>query len=366
MTEGAMLSTLSKYLPLVHLVRSNYFSKGPRYVDIELSNRCNLRCKMCWFHGENGIGDRYRHSEMTTAEIKELINQLAEYRPCLYFGGGEPFIREEFIEILAHAKRFSLPISFTTNATLLDPNKIEKIIELRIDTINFSIDGYEELHDRLRGNGNFRRAISNIQLLLERKKKEKIETPGTFVNITVTPLIIGHLKETIDSIRNLTQDEIDFYRIHHLWFITPGELEAHQREVRTVLERRAPLARSHCMALSPSYHSTALSDEILELRDNRKVIFFPDIHGPEIRAFYSDGYRSTRRCMAPFQAVLVKPNGDLKFCPDEWIDDYVLGNVRNERFRTIWDNKKTRYFRSTIFRKKSFPACKRCSWMYSY
>jgi radical SAM protein with 4Fe4S-binding SPASM domain len=366
MTQRIMFSNLSKYLPVMDLVRSNYFYKGPSHVDIELTNRCNLRCKMCWFHGENGIGDRYRNSEMTTAEIIELINQLAEYRPYIYFGGAEPFIREEFIEILAYAKRFSLPISFTTNGTLLDRNKIENIIDLRIDTINFSIDGYEELHDRLRGNGNFRKAMSTIQYLLECKKRGKINKPEIVVNITANPLIIGHLKETIDSIRNSAGDEIDFYRIHHLWFITPGELKAHEEEIQKALERRAPLAGSHCIALSQKHDSTVLSDEISELKNNRKIIFFPDIHGKEIQAFYSDGYRLTKRCMAPFHAVLVKPNGDLKFCPDEWIDDYVLGNVRNNRFKAIWNNKEARNFRSVIFRKRSFPACKRCSWMHCF
>ena len=91
-----MFPHLNKYFKMMHFIRSNYFSKGPTSVDIELSNQCNLRCKMCWFHGENGIGDRYRNSEMATEEILELINQLAVYRPQIYFGGAEPFIRKDF------------------------------------------------------------------------------------------------------------------------------------------------------------------------------------------------------------------------------------------------------------------------------
>jgi MoaA/NifB/PqqE/SkfB family radical SAM enzyme len=92
---------------------------------------------MGWFHGENGIGDRYENSEMTTAEILELINQLAVYRPHIYFGGGEPFIREDFLTIMAHVKSFALPISFTTNGTLLNQEKIEKVAELGVDALIF-------------------------------------------------------------------------------------------------------------------------------------------------------------------------------------------------------------------------------------
>ena len=366
MTQGVMFHHLYKYFPIMHYIRSNYFSIGPVSVDIELSNRCNLRCKMCWFHGENGIGDRYRNSEMTTAEIIELINQLAAYGPHIYFGGAEPFIREDFLEILAHVKSFALSISFTTNGTLLDQKIIEKIIELGIDSINVSIDGPEELHDKLRGQGNFRKVMSNMQYLLECKKRDNIKKPLITVNITINPLIIGHLKETIDTIRETVGDEIDFFRIHHLWFVTPRELQAHKEEVHKALQSSAPGADSHCIPLSRQHDSIALSDEISQLKNKGKIIFFPDIQGKEIHAFYSDDYRLTKRCMAPFHAVVVKPNGDVKFCPDEWIDDYVLGNVRNDRFETIWNNKKARHFRSVIFRKKSFPACKRCSWMHCF
>lgn len=347
-------------------IRSNYFSKGPTCVDIELSNRCNLRCKMCWFHGENGIGDRYRHSEMTTAEIIDLINQLAPCRPHIYFGGAEPFIREDFIEIVTHVKRSILPISFTTNGTLLDPKKISAIMDLEIENINVSIDGPEEVHDGLRGKGNFRKVISNILFLLEGKKRKMLKRPLLTINITINPMIISRLKETIDSLREITADKIDFYRIHHLWFVTPRELQAHQWEVSKALGSSAPGAESHCIALSRQLDPLALSDEIAQLKNNDKILFFPDIHGKEIHAFYSDGYRWTQRCRAPFHALIVKPNGDVKFCPDEWIDDYVLGNIRKERLETIWKNIKARHFRSVIFRKKSFPACKRCSWMHCY
>jgi MoaA/NifB/PqqE/SkfB family radical SAM enzyme len=121
-----MFPHLKKYFRMMHFIQSNYFSKGPTSVDIELSNRCNLKCKMCWFHGENGIGNRYENSEMTTSEVLELINQLAVYRPHIYFGGGEPFIREDFT-IMAHVKSFALPIYLRQMELFLNQEKIEKV-----------------------------------------------------------------------------------------------------------------------------------------------------------------------------------------------------------------------------------------------
>ena len=274
-----MFPHLNKYFRMMHFIQSNYFSKGPTSVDIELSNRCNLKCKMCWFHGENGIGDRYKNSEMTTAEILELINQLAVYRPHIYFGGGEPFIREDFMTIVAHVKSFALPISFTTNGTLLNQEKIQKVADLGVDHINFSIDGPEELHDKLRGRGNFGKVMSNMQHLLEYKKRENIKKPLITVNITTNPLVIGHLKETINLIRKTTGDEVDYFRIHHLWFITPTELKVHKAAIHKTLERSAPGAEAHCISLSQHIDSIALSNEISQLKGDGENNIFPKSSG---------------------------------------------------------------------------------------
>ncbi|HEX4919482.1 MAG TPA: SPASM domain-containing protein [Candidatus Bathyarchaeia archaeon] len=56
----------------------------------------------------------------------------------------------------------------------------------------------------------------------------------------------------------------------------------------------------------------------------------------------------------------------MRFCPDEWIDDYTLGNIQQEDFKTIWNNFKARRFRAVLFLKKQFTCCKRCSWVYSF
>ncbi len=66
------------------------------------------------------------------------------------------------------------------------------------------------------------------------------------------------------------------------------------------------------------------------------MTFFPDLGGEEIPEFYAEGTRGTKRCRAPFRSVVVKPNGEVRFCPDEWIDDYVLGNIREASLEEIW------------------------------
>jgi radical SAM protein with 4Fe4S-binding SPASM domain len=301
---------------------------------------------------------------MTTAEILGFVNQLAPYRPRIYFGGGEPFIREDFLTILGHVKSFDLPVSLATNGTLLDQERIQKVVALGIDKMNFSIDGYEELHDELRGEGSFSKVTSNIKNIMECRKEKNIKKPFITVNITINPLVVGHLQDTIHSVRTAIGDEVDFYRIHHLWFITLTELQVHKAAIQKYLNREASGAKAHFIPFSQEIDSRALANEISQIKNWERIKYFPNLRDKEIMQFYSGSCRIKKRCMAPFRAAIVKPNGDVKFCPDEWIDDYILGNIREDRFENIWNNKQARRFRSIIFWKKSFPGCKRCSWMH--
>jgi len=321
---------------------------------------------MCWFYGTNGIGDRYSTSEMTTDEIIGLINQLAIYRPDIYIGGAEPLFRDDFVAIAECIKNFRLPISFTTNGTLLNSEINRSIVTLGIENMNLSIDGPDDIHDTIRGPGVFRKVMDNLNELLSVRRATGAKKPTITINVTINPLNVGRLQETIDSIRDETGNQIDAFRIHHLWFITPTELQAHQAAVREVLDRSAPGAYAHRIPFVESIDSTVLSNELSQLRGREKVTFFPDLHEGESRAYYSEGYQARKRCGAPFRVVVIKPNGDVKFCPDEWIDDYVLGNIQEERFESIWSGAKAEHFRSAILRRGSFPGCQRCSWIHCF
>jgi radical SAM protein with 4Fe4S-binding SPASM domain len=174
------------------------------------------------------------------------------------------------------------------------------------------------------------------------------------------------LEETINAIRQATQDGVNFYRIHHLWYITQKELLMHQSKTKKFLRCSAPGAACHLIQLSRDINPLTLSNEIQQLRNLPKIEFFPNLPYNDILNYYSECTRTKNRCFAPFYGAVIKPNGDVRFCPDEWIDDYTIGNIRDDTLENIWNNKKARYFRSVIFRHKSFTGCKRCSWMYSF
>jgi radical SAM protein with 4Fe4S-binding SPASM domain len=354
---------LRKVFPYV--VR-NFHCDSPGQVAMELSNRCNLRCKMCWFHGENGVGDLYKGLELTTQELFGIVDQLALYTPHIYIGGSEPFIREDFLAILNHIRSRNMPVSFTTNGTLLDSLAIKKLVAYGVDEVNFSIDGNEEMHDRIRGRGVFGKVTQSVIKLAEYKKEKACIKPAITVNITITNNLAGRMKSTVNEIRHSTGDAADFYRLHQLWFISRNELAARQSAISRKLGCSVSGAVSHVLPASLISDPTDLADEIMSLGSQPKVTMFPDLQRADIVKYYSERPRFGKRCIAPFFGAVIKPNGDVKFCPDEWIDDYILGNLRSDRFQNLWNSERARKFRKVLLREKSFAGCNRCSWMYSF
>ncbi len=363
--KAATLIDLRLLARLLPSVLSGFRAHGPRLIDLELTNRCNLRCRMCWFYGESGTGDRHRGGELSTDEVFRLVDQASHFKSAIYLGGAEPLLRRDFFEILEYIKAQGLSVMFTTNGTLFDPGKIQALVRLGVDHVVFSVDGHEQLHDEIRGQGTYRRIILAIRELSTCRKQRGSTKPFISVNLTVTKTLPTRLKDTIDAVMDGTDDGVDCYRIHHLWFITRDELLAHQAATRRFLGCSAAGAASHLIPNSQVLDVAALADEILSLKTWRKVQSFPDFAHDDLLKYYAEGGRIEQRCIAPFLGVVIKPNGDVTFCPDEWIDDYVLGNIRNDPLEAIWNNARARRFRLALFRQKCFPACKRCSFMYS-
>jgi radical SAM protein with 4Fe4S-binding SPASM domain len=350
--------------PLASLL-CRFRAPRPRVIDLELTNRCNLSCRMCWFHGENKIADRHHDRELSTEEVLQVIDQAAQFGSVIYFGGAEPSLRPDFLEIIEYAKASGLVVSFTTNGTLLDSTRIEALVRLAVDQIALSVDGAEELHDSIRGRGAYRQVIRTMSAMSACKQRTGRSKPRIAINMTVSEGLARRLEETVRAIMSDTGGEADAYRIHHQWFVTRPELLAHQAATKRLLGCVSPGAAAHLIPGCQLSDATALADGIRTVERWPKVRSFPKLAGGELTRYYAESGPRPRWCRAPFSAMVIKPDGDVRFCPDEWIDDYSLGNVRSEALNAIWNNARARRFRSVIARHGCFPACKRCSFMYS-
>lgn len=138
--------------------------KVPVSVDIDITNRCNLRCKHCYYYSSDGETS----GELTTAEWLRFFGELRECTVLsVTLAGGEPFIREDFREIVSGITENRMRFSILSNGTLItDELALFLASTGRCDAVQVSIDGScADVHDGLRGPGNFVRAVRGIRCL---------------------------------------------------------------------------------------------------------------------------------------------------------------------------------------------------------
>jgi radical SAM protein with 4Fe4S-binding SPASM domain len=134
----------------------------PLSVQVDLTYRCNERCVHCYL-------DHDDHGEMTTAEIKHLLEEMAEAGVfILTLSGGEIFLRKDFFEILEYARRKLLfCVKLKTNAILIREREAARIRDLGVESIQISIYSHRpEVHDAITlVPGSLQRSIDAIRFL---------------------------------------------------------------------------------------------------------------------------------------------------------------------------------------------------------
>jgi radical SAM protein with 4Fe4S-binding SPASM domain len=133
----------------------------PLSVQLDLTYRCNERCVHCYL-------DHDDHGEMTTPEIKSLLDQLAEAGVFfLTMSGGEILLRKDFFDILEYARALLFCVKLKTNAILIRERQADRIKSLGVDSIQISIYSHRpEIHDAItKVPGSLRRSVDAIRFL---------------------------------------------------------------------------------------------------------------------------------------------------------------------------------------------------------
>lgn len=168
---------------------------GIQQLVIDLTNQCNMRCKYCTFSGnykyQRSHSDRKMSREIAMKAVDYFIkNSDKKEKPSVTFYGGEPFLRFElFKEVVDYVKSHdkSFDFSLTTNGTLLNNDKIYSYLIENDISINISLDGPKNIHDKNRvmtnGEGSYDRIVKNLSRI-------KDLAPGYFLkNIFFSPVL---------------------------------------------------------------------------------------------------------------------------------------------------------------------------------
>ncbi len=144
---------------------NRYVEKGlrsPVNLTWEVTLACNLRCRHCLSSSAEPAAN-----ELTTEEALALVEELYQERVFqINFGGGEPFMRPDFLQIIDACHDRGIMTCISTNGTLFTPELVERLSRTNMVAIQVSLDGAKkETCEAIRGKGTYEDAIKALELL---------------------------------------------------------------------------------------------------------------------------------------------------------------------------------------------------------
>ncbi|RME63659.1 MAG: radical SAM protein [Nitrospirae bacterium] len=184
-----------------------FFKRRPLHLTLFVTNRCNARCRFCFYETNRPC------NEMDLNEYRALAENLWGLL-WLSFSGGEVFLREDISDIASVFYERCRPsfVLISTNGTL--PERVQEQTEKVLMScptstvvLKVSIDGVGPEHDRLRGiDGAFDRALETIKLLGRLRKRFSNLQIG--VNTVLCSKNINNIEETISFVKTLPEVQV--------------------------------------------------------------------------------------------------------------------------------------------------------------
>lgn len=185
---------------------------GPALGTLMVTYRCNFHCVMCDMPVKGAVRGREGLEEFDTERFRGIISEFARLGvPGIGFTGGEPLLRTDIFELLAHTRKLGMITHLNTNGYLLGDVEAECILEAGVDSVNISLDGASpSTHDRIRNfTGSFERATAAVARLNRLRQRQ-----GKSLRLKTVAVIdetnIDEVPDMISLGRELGTDYIEF------------------------------------------------------------------------------------------------------------------------------------------------------------
>jgi MoaA/NifB/PqqE/SkfB family radical SAM enzyme len=369
----------------------------PTFVQLRVTNLCNLRCKMCGQWGDTGIYRSDGHSSSATDGEKErrriqdligakrqlalsdyarLLDELAPSRPIVSLFGGEPLLYPDILPLVREIKRRDLTCTIITNGGRLE-DCAEELVDAGIDLIAVSIDGPPEVHNRIRGAcDSYEKAASGIRAVARARRKLRRPLPMQIAILPVTELNLEEIGPAVETLRKLPLDTIN---IGLRWFVPREAGIQYESMMRETFGVEATSWKGfefdgEALRKTKTRQMTDLVRLLKGLKRNRFLdsarglpwtSFVPDVPAEKVPEYFSDFNQTFGHNMCPvaWYFAQIEPDGEVCFCGD--FPDFFIGNVRRSAFEEIWRGAKASKFREKLAREP-LPICSRCCGNFVY
>lgn len=298
----------------------------PRRLVLEMTNACNINCKMC---GRNAADFRATVFKKDWLSIFEPIADKIEEVTLL--GWGEPTLHPEFSEFLKWAKDRGLRIYFCTNGTKLKDLE-DDIFKYKVDLINVSLDGADaQTNNAIRCGADFDEVIKSVKDIVKRRDEEGLSYP--YITFVIT-LMESNFRSLPDYVRLAKEVGIEEIKGVYLTVFDDNmadeSLNGKSEEIRKVFKETEKLGEELNIAVK-----------------------LPDIQGEDI-----GGDAPHKDCYVGWRDFFLGSDGYVRSCMSTaeklfHIDKYPT-------FDEMWNSPEYKDFRETVNSQNMCAACGRC------
>ncbi|MDF1590732.1 MAG: radical SAM protein [Desulfobacterales bacterium] len=200
-------------------------------LELEITARCNNNCRHCYINLPAN-DPRARNKELTFDQLKDVIDEAVSLGTlwCL-ITGGEPLLREDFIDIYLYLKKRGLLVSVFTNAALLTPAHINLFKQYSPRELEVSVYGItQNTYERVtRTPGSFDAFRRGLDLLFANRIKTRLKAMA----------LRSNLREMADIARFCRKHTRDYYRFDPFLHMRIDQNQKRNREIKS--ERLSPL-----------------------------------------------------------------------------------------------------------------------------
>ncbi len=292
----------------------------PRYIVVEPSNRCNLRCPLC----ATAHAMKRPKGEMALDTFRELLGQITWKVKMLNFDfAGEPLLNPDIFQMVRLAWERKIPSGFDTNAMLLE-RCVEEVLASELRFLRVSLDGTSQASlEQFRVGARLERILEGVRLLCEGKRRLGQCHPEVSLQLIVMRQNEDEVEDYLRLARELGVDWVVLKSLN----LNPGDWLQEEERLRyadNLLPRAQQFSR---------YVRTA---DGLAFRQ-------------ELNSF----------CHFPVNCAVVLWNGDVILCCVDFNGDYLAGNIFDEPLKAIWRGSKMRELRKGVF-SRELEICRTC------
>ena len=298
---------------------------APTVARIEVTNRCNLACRMCLHQSLEETGDMDLKTYKKIIDI--LPKSIAGVNPT---GFGEPLLHEDIIEMVRFARLKHKYTGIYTNATVLDKEMSKNLLASGLDTLHFSIDGTtKDTYEYLRVGAKYDEVIQNVAEFMSLRKKLR-DPPHVVLRAVIWRENLHETCKFIELAHKLGIKNVRFQALQYFWD----------------------------SGLSKPEHSIYYTEEMDKVKQTfRNAQEKAEKLGVQLQ-LPRINFDPKIRCSQPWYLIFINWQGFVNPCCAVY--DVKVGNILNQPFKKIWKGQELVNWRKQMKSPSPPTQCRNC------